>query len=1485
MFTYILFGLFASFVNGEDTYGPWINEKDVNSEGDSKEWRTDHSSLIGCTNPKSIECQSVDGESVLEARQIVTCDVLVGFECLAKDQAGGAFCKDYKVRYLCSDDSILDSEQMSFDQLTHYMTSVYAPFEVASLCVLLLCLLMTLKFKSYSDFPGSLFQWVLVIDICYGCFSGPLRWFEPANVFYYEMVNPTTDAGCRAVATVDTFFQMASLYANTAIICSVWYMVFYQQSLSAKTANGKKARKVCILLFWCFTLFFTFLVSFGSVTNAVGWCTVDSIALLVKQIVWYVIIILQALMVIPTNYRIYKSSLRSTRAVSKGTYVRFVGIVITQVLGLFPVLQIEYYGITRTPVPTSLYWLILVGFPLAHMLDGLLLSIKFIPELVKLSSTLSACVQRFEIDERSRTDSRTDNSTTSTTNTSSKKFHAVTLLCPCVRWLGGKGGGGSSKTDTMTMNSINGSRSDMEMMESHFPSSTNNEAESTNSYIGGQEEATGIASRMSIERRSSAAECTSDFGKKRGEGSSNALKKELNAKAKIKSKVEKKKKKEAKQRDQRRKKVKELKTKQKARCSFLFKIMTAQAVPLIVLAVLSALVMVQWSLFQNEAQNLMEDMELAPHLSRFKHEVLEEQGAAGIFIKSNGTEFSNIFSVHIADTDESLTELDEFLQTYSGDEAIFAADSWAKGVELVDHLTEHREELRALNESAQEAIEYYFEISDSVLELTQELARKSRSSGVDSMYYAWIAFVAAKEAHSLRTVLGLLPFVTENGTFGLDDGTYHDFVISRAKESAFESVFRTYAEGPSISKLDSIQGSKWSKQAQELGDKLEKLENVGNKTVFDWYDYNHVVSTGYQDLQQTLAVELSNVAVAARFEASRIMQFMMWILIGVIAIVSLMMVLVTRVVRRFVLDLVYLQRHFTKSSGRHHKTGFNTLLSRGSHNGVCAQLRRKLRLPFLMQILASIVIPMVVLFAVIFNALDRNIPLAQKGFTVSQQTVVISKMGDLFHHMGEERFWSVAHQLPYNATRELLNEYGKTDEVLDDLLTALEKTKDNALQSAPTFEKTTELLESLPAHRQLVLSKNASIPYILDFHKQLDTALYNITVHVANTFRGDSIDSPVLSYWSFLSIVDLLQHQRTEGSIAFTNGAFGGMESYRDFTYNMGLYQSYSQIFLDFASDEARQSYNSLLDQSHSVHPCRAYNDELITQPFSLTKDSQEWYWLMTFFLEETSELELSLATDLTEVASKQLNYFAAFEKSLIIGITIAVAITCFIVILTKQKIKVFNKLMGEYLLKEEERVKAMTERDTAYFPRTSDSSSFGSSSTRKTSAATTGGALLPPLPILNPVLEQEENVKEFGGHSRARSRVMFEDEEEEKKIAEEAASAVAMVEKEHRFVERLATLSLSPRAVPENPQLKGLAPPELTYFPKRDRERGSGISSTGEYDVPSETEDDEGEDDGNQSSNDNSASGAGDEAVESSGVRGAARNGDVSIDVLEEEE
>jgi hypothetical protein len=345
------------------------------------------------------------------------------------------------------------------------------------------------------------------------------------------------------------------------------------------------------------------------------------------------------------------------------------------------------------------------------------------------------------------------------------------------------------------------------------------------------------------------------------------------------------------------------------------------------------------------------------------------------------------------------------------------------------------------------------------------------------------------------------------------------------------------------------------------------------------------------------------------------------------------------------------------------------------------------------------------------------------------------------------------------------------------------------------------------------------------------------------------------------------------------------MESYRDFTYNMGLYQSYSQIFLDFASDEARQSYNSLLDQSHSVHPCRAYNDELITQPFSLTKDSQEWYWLMTFFLEETSELELSLATDLTEVASKQLNYFAAFEKSLIIGITIAVAITCFIVILTKQKIKVFNKLMGEYLLKEEERVKAMTERDTAYFPRTSDSSSFGSSSTRKTSAATTGGALLPPLPILNPVLEQEENVKEFGGHSRARSRVMFEDEEEEKKIAEEAASAVAMVEKEHRFVERLATLSLSPRAVPENPQLKGLAPPELTYFPKRDRERGSGISSTGEYDVPSETEDDEGEDDGNQSSNDNSASGAGDEAVESSGVRGAARNGDVSIDVLEEGE
>lgn len=89
---------------GSDGWSDWL---DRDGPGGSGDWELRNSLGLGsdCQNPTAIECQTVDGKTISETGQDVTCDLNTGLVCLNKNNGGssifGTSCEDYRVRFKC----------------------------------------------------------------------------------------------------------------------------------------------------------------------------------------------------------------------------------------------------------------------------------------------------------------------------------------------------------------------------------------------------------------------------------------------------------------------------------------------------------------------------------------------------------------------------------------------------------------------------------------------------------------------------------------------------------------------------------------------------------------------------------------------------------------------------------------------------------------------------------------------------------------------------------------------------------------------------------------------------------------------------------------------------------------------------------------------------------------------------------------------------------------------------------------------------------------------------------------------------------------------------------------------------------------------------------------------------------------------------------------------------------------------------------------
>ena len=80
------------------TWTQWYDKDDPASSGDFEERASEMPPV--CANPLFVECKTVEGKTLTETGEVVTCTPTDGFLCLNANQPDGT-CLDYMVRFCC----------------------------------------------------------------------------------------------------------------------------------------------------------------------------------------------------------------------------------------------------------------------------------------------------------------------------------------------------------------------------------------------------------------------------------------------------------------------------------------------------------------------------------------------------------------------------------------------------------------------------------------------------------------------------------------------------------------------------------------------------------------------------------------------------------------------------------------------------------------------------------------------------------------------------------------------------------------------------------------------------------------------------------------------------------------------------------------------------------------------------------------------------------------------------------------------------------------------------------------------------------------------------------------------------------------------------------------------------------------------------------------------------------------------------------------
>lgn len=1077
------------------------------------------------------------------------------------------------------------------EDLHRHLNDILAPFEVALVGVIIPCLMWAfVKFDIYTNFPNTLFRWILMLDWLYGFFMGPCRWLK-GNPLYSSMAHPTTGTGCRFAVFIDTFCQIGLLYTNTIIVATVFVTIYFQ---GRNTIRRAKYNNMCKNGFWLVTLVVSIVTSVsGDVHSYVGWCSADSASVIFKQLTWFLALVFQVTMIIPTNYIVWKATKGSGRGVGSGIYLRFVSTIFTQFVGIFPVMSVEFLGLARKTVPSWIMWSVIIFFPIAHLLDAIIMSVKLWPILLGLVCKGDSCkwIDNFA---NSKTSSRASK------GASQSKGRGSTH----------KGTSGSTYSHSVGSSAISisstGSSENSSLGESMSGGTSSEGEEDGAEYSEGSGSTTGEGFTTTSGGLSSLADQMST-------GNSNAYREyeKTRSNGSIFDKM-----------------------------PFWVHLSITIFIPLILLTFVTMLMVLEKLDFKNQAVEIEKDINLSEKISNFVHESQKERGNTGVFMGNKGQKFQCEILAQYAISTVKKIELQFYLDNEFENVRLVTKSTFLSALINMLGLEAHRENVQALSITKGAGLSFYTNMNMFFVGVVAEVCHDSTLGfTIQHKMYSNLAFFLSKEFAGIERAKGTVVFgATKDWA---NKNAFRTFIEVVTKQDTHDYFFQVYVQ-PADAKLyaetmdhESVHSSLFM-QGVLLESNTTKFIPI---TSGQWFDNMTSKINLIREVEASLASDLTFDAEDVVNSSTQGMILVVCSLAGVLIVDGLMILGLARTseaLRKFSVGRQQKEKRRTK--------GCIDWLTNIAYN-----------MNFTYQIIGSVGLCGLSLIAVSWMLLQEQVTASQAAATTWENMHLQFYFSNYIHETQKERGATgvyvgnsgqrFADVLPrqVNLTKVLKAEL---DLFLDEYIDF-----DNLRMHVKWIEWEDFVYvnggsrRGMSVLRQQVWDLEIPASEALGYYTQHNARITDIAREVVKRASGNSIEARLLGYLGFMYMKEKAGNERAVGTVGFSKNpdvVYAGWTSigaYRAFTQLVAIQDAAFVYFETFATDDQNALFESTKTNSGSVtaQTMRGYGlDWDIAKMTNV--DAGEWYNNITEKINQWRIVEEQIATDL-------LDFFGAVSQ------------------------------------------------------------------------------------------------------------------------------------------------------------------------------------------------------------------------------------------------
>ncbi len=278
------------------------------------------------------------------------------------------------------------------------------------------------------------------------------------------------------------------------------------------------------------------------------------------------------------------------------------------------------------------------------------------------------------------------------------------------------------------------------------------------------------------------------------------------------------------------------------------RILLLAIVPVCVIVVMSVSRFYAAQAVVREMEQIAQLAELARGISDAVHELQKERGRTAGFLGSNGDKFGPELGVQRLETDSRIEDLERLVAELEIEEfpSAFVA-SFQDGLSQLEELHELRTQVSALELQTSDAIAYYTEVNQQMLDSIGAMGQVSSNPEISSQILAYMQFLKGKERAGIeRAVL--------SATFSADafpDGFYYKFIRLVSEQDTYFTEFGLLAnrEHQEMFTLAS--------QSAVFGD-VQKMRDIANAKNIDGefgIDADHWFQTITSKIEELKAIE------------------------------------------------------------------------------------------------------------------------------------------------------------------------------------------------------------------------------------------------------------------------------------------------------------------------------------------------------------------------------------------------------------------------------------------------------------------------------------------------------------------------------------------------------------------------------------------------------------------------------------------------------